>query len=486
MDVLIVDVDCAQLGIKRESFSESLRNNNINVFETPHIEKNKRDKERGFTYVVRLWCRTRDGQSICVLICDPWSTTYRLLEDKPEKDLRKKLDDLKQSLAISNVFINLKLVFRKTTSKYELNKKDKTQKIFPWIQIQTASKWYFNEVWKKLIAHHKKSSLLFEIKDDKFIEGESRVEVYAEALESMRLKPGGWLHLSEKIVKRVAAPNKHQGPSCDLVVQVLLNEVSPSEAPGISAIRVLSWDIECYSATRGFPNAAELHDSIIAIGLSTSTFYSEDKNPVRKVILLGTAQRENVEDDNFEIVCCSDERGLLMRFMQEVTASDADMLVGYNTYGFDWKYIRDRMKTLRFSENCIREMQKWSRVDTMQCQPEEQQLGSMAMGDNPLCYPRTPGRVGVDLWFYLKRQNSPDLPNLKLNTVSMHYLEDQKEDLPAKEMFNKFVEGPSGRYEIAKYCIKDCDLVLRLMHKLAVIPELFEMAKVTGTIPEDC
>ena len=40
------------------------------------------------------------------------------------------------------------------------------------------------------------------------------------------------------------------------------------------------------------------------------------------------------------------------------------------------------------------------------------------------------------------------LPNLKLNTVALHYLQDEKVDLPAKKMFEEFESSPEGRRHV--------------------------------------
>ena len=493
MNALIIDVDCVQIGIQdnRSSWNEEVRINSVDTFQTKHIEVNKKEARCGYTYVVRLWCRTEEEKSICILICDPWSTMYRQLRVQSDKEIDKNIKNIERIIrsgegfshfnGASKSLMQIQVVKRKSTFGYQIDSKTKSQCIFPWLEIRVASAYY-----RKMIAY----TILPAVQNDNkfmihpFIDGESKVEVYAEVLEKLNLKPGGWLHMNPEVVRRITPPNATLGPFCDLVVQVRMDELKPYDTQSISAVRVLSWDIECFSTKGAFPNAHEKGDKIIAIGLSTSTFYSETPNHVRKVISLGCVEKPSMTDpsQDFEIIECSDEAAMFRRFVHEITQSNADVLVGFYTYGFDWKYIRDRLTLQNTNSDPL---QVWSRVANMPCKPQEQQLGSSAMGDNPLCYPRTPGRLGIDLWFYLKRQNSPDLPNLKLNTVSEHYLKDRKDDLPAKTMFQKYSAGNKERYEVMKYCIKDCDLVLRLLDKLCVIPELFEMAKVTGTIPED-
>jgi DNA polymerase elongation subunit (family B) len=60
------------------------------------------------------------------------------------------------------------------------------------------------------------------------------------------------------------------------------------------------------------------------------------------------------------------------------------------------------------------------------------------------------------------------------------YLGDQKIDMPAKEMFARYVEGdPVKLREVAEYCIKDTLLPHKLMKKMCILLNLLEMAKAT-------
>jgi DNA polymerase delta subunit 1 len=163
---------------------------------------------------------------------------------------------------------------------------------------------------------------------------------------------------------------------------------------------------------------------------------------------------------------------------------DVDVVAGYNTCLFDWRYIHERVElVVPFHDRA--KVQAYSRYLGLSTPPADQDLASSAMGDNPLCYPKTPGRVNFDLWLYLKRENISGLENLKLNTVSKHFLNDEKHDLEAKAMFKAYREGARGRGKVAAYCRQDCKLVLDLMEKVEALPSVWEMAKITCTAPED-
>lgn len=63
--------------------------------------------------------------------------------------------------------------------------------------------------------------------------------------------------------------------------------------------------------------------------------------------------------------------------------------------------------------------------------------------------------------------------------MSKHFLGDAKIDLPAHEIFVKFEGTPTDRALIAEYAAKDTVLPLKLLVKLHVIENLFEMANAT-------
>jgi DNA polymerase delta subunit 1 len=91
-----------------------------------------------------------------------------------------------------------------------------------------------------------------------------------------------------------------------------------------------------------------------------------------------------------------------------------------------------------------------------------------------------PGRFIFDLFQEVKKGYKLD--SYKLDSVSKEYLGDQKIDMPAKEMFARFVEeDPVKLREVAEYCIKDTLLPHKLLSKLCTLINLLEMAKATWT-----
>ena len=487
MDAQILDVDCAQVGLGRNecSWSASFRAGSATLATTSRATQvHKRDRQKGYTFVVRLWCRTQQGLSLCVVVSDAWSTSYRLLKERPASELGNLAAQVQNDLcarAGAGGLAEVRVVRRRTTRGYVTDGSGE-EKTLQWLQIRAASAFIRGQIVPVLKGAQERQRVDAALPQ----QGEARVEVHSELLETCGLRPGGWLRLSHHVWRTAAPPRGTV--FCDMMVQVRSADLSTVSVETIAPIRLLSWDLECYSPSWAFPSAEKTDNKVIAIGVCCRTLFAAEALESLEVFTLGDATPA-VGSANvpaavpFRVVTCATELELFERFATAVAESNADVLVGYNTCGFDWRYLHTRMKTLGCTDSL--RCQRWSRLPDLLCRPEEQQLGSSAMGDNPLCYPRTPGRVGVDLWFVLKRQNSPDLPNLKLNTVSRHYLKDEKVDLPAKQMFAEYERGPEGRYLVAEYCCKDCVLVLDLVERLCVLPELLEMANVTSTIPED-
>jgi DNA polymerase delta subunit 1 len=276
---------------------------------------------------------------------------------------------------------------------------------------------------------------------------------------------------------------------CSWVAQLAARDLCPVTDPSrlTPPLRVLSWDIECYSASGEFPDASKHGDAVINIGIHARTFFSDSPAPEVLSLCLGAA---TVNDEGCELVCLETEESLFLEFAKRLRASDADVVVGYNTTLFDWPYLTKRVEYLskegRLSDGQVSEIFSLSRLRQKSTPPENSTMSSSAYGDNPLHLPRMPGRFEVDLWFYLKRENSTDLPDLKLNTVSKHYLNSSKVDLPPHRIFSNFSDGSSDKLgEIATYCIQDTTLVLKLVETLCVVQSLLQMSAVAGVVPFD-
>jgi DNA polymerase delta subunit 1 len=164
------------------------------------------------------------------------------------------------------------------------------------------------------------------------------------------------------------------------------------------------------------------------------------------------------------------EAALLEAFQKYLQKIDPDILTGWNIFGFDLEFLH--MRATRTGASTV-----WGRLKD--CPIEEvtvKNLSSSALGNNELKMTPMKGRYVFDLFQDVKREHK--LESYSLNNVSKHFLKDQKNDMPVKEIFSRYKEGDPVRLgEVAEYCIKDTELPHALMEKLCQIQNQVEMAK---------
>lgn len=120
-----------------------------------------------------------------------------------------------------------------------------------------------------------------------------------------------------------------------------------------------------------------------------------------------------------------------------------------------------------------------SRIWSRRCDLDTRIFVSNAYGESRNHYFNMWGRVTLDLLVYVKREYK--LESYKLDFVSRTYLKDWKIDLPYKLMFRYFEMDSTKRALIADYCVKDCELPIRLIDYFSTIPNLVGMSKITYT-----
>ena len=238
--------------------------------------------------------------------------------------------------------------------------------------------------------------------------------------------------------------------------------ITPLARDDIAPLRIMSFDIECYSSTGAFPDPKNPHDVVFQIGITTKAF-GQDGFLDRKCLCL----KETAGDD---VECFETEKDLLKAFERYLIKNDPDIITGWNIFGFDLEFL-----IIRATIHCgLRPV--WGRIRGEVAELVEKNLSSSALGNNELKMVPMKGRYVFDLFQDVKREHK--LESYSLNNVSKHFLSDQKNDMPVKEIFSRYKEGDPVRLgEVADYCIQDTVLPHKLMEKLCQIQNLVEMAK---------
>ena len=298
---------------------------------------------------------------------------------------------------------------------------------------------------------------------------ETKVDPIMMFFDSTNTIPCGWIQI-ENGIRNLKTRVSH----CGVELRCNIGNVKPLNRMDIAPLLVASIDIECYSAkrpdgTRGFPDKENESDKVAIIGTS----FWRIGTPVSEAITIQQCVGQCDEIDGVIVECFDSEAELFNGFRDLISIrSDPDIVIGYNTFGFDYAYMGLRgRKGVRYAYNG--RFAGWKSI------VQEKELESSALGQNKMTTPGWLGRVDIDLYNYIKSQHK--LQVYKLDAVSEHFLGKKKVDLPYQELFECLDGGPKEMAKACFYCAEDCRLPLELCKRLEIIPGLVEMSRVTFT-----
>lgn len=193
------------------------------------------------------------------------------------------------------------------------------------------------------------------------------------------------------------------------------DDVSPCSLPprATAPFKIASWDIECMSTTGAFPVAAK-GDPIIQIGTILGTLGEPETE--KHIFVLGTCDK--IPDGIVHTF--KKEREMILAWCNWIDEQGIDILMGYNIFGFDERYLWDRAVFLGIEK--MMEIQQLNRLheEGQMMRLDEKRLSSSAMGDNFMWLWNTTGRLRIDLFHYIKR--GYPLPSYKLDDTSRNFL----------------------------------------------------------------
>ena len=243
--------------------------------------------------------------------------------------------------------------------------------------------------------------------------------------------------------------------------------------------KVLSFDNEVYSHDWSFPQAMHPGDKIFMIGMTMSQVIDKVKVYSKHLLVLGETDPV-VNDDGIptEVIKYDSELKLLLGFSDFLRKHDPDVLIGYNIFKFDIKFMVDRSTSVL---RCINDFSKLGCMRNKTCEVKNVKWSSSAYGEQDLVYFEADGRLFIDLFPYVERNYK--LNNYKLSTVCSEFLPAgvNKDPITAKQMFKIFemeagVARNSEMAKVGKYCVQDSAVVIQLFEKLLVWFDLVEAA----------
>ena len=292
---------------------------------------------------VQLFGRTPEGYSIALHV-DFWPSVMVCLPDhwsqREGQELHRKLLRERQSLESR---VESKVVLHHRLAGFYPDLESSTPKLakFPFLQIACKSMSCF-----KTVSNYFKFTKVSvaDVSDHTFEVIEQDIPPVLELLEACRARPSAGLEISTRAL--------HQGDRlthCDLeytckVLPFCSFEQCPLKAVELDEVYpivIMSFDIECVpGAGRGFPDATKDDDAVVTI---CSTVKNLKTGQVCRASHT-TGQHDQLQ--RVQHFTYSDEAQMIEEWRDFVVQMDPDIITGYNTQGFDWKYLNIRMLNL--------------------------------------------------------------------------------------------------------------------------------------------
>lgn len=286
----------------------------------------------------------------------------------------------------------------------------------------------------------------------------------------------GWVEFSGKKIK----PEKQESRANHEYV-VHWRSLNKYECDNIPYPTILSFDIEVNSSIiTAMPKSENTEDEVFQISVVISSKRGEYKK-----YLLTLGKPDLTKLAGITVITYDTELLLLSGFSDLVKNSNANVMIGFNIFGFDENYMYERagrngMVSHSFLNQgfykqggCIKEI-KWS---------------SKAFKNQVHRYMEAEGRMYVDMLLVAKRDYGR-FENYKLETVSQNILGESKRGLSHGGIFKCYRLGMKGGSVGARalsicgdYCVQDSMLVLKLFEKMDTWTGLVEMAKVCNVSP---
>jgi len=372
-----------------------------------------------FNYVVDTYGRTGEGDIARV----------RLTGFKPYFYLRvgkESLTELQSSLK-SKTGSPIQVKITKEQKLDAISGFSELKKIDVW-KIEFYSLWAF-----KYIAREFKNN--FKIGSRKLIDSdifESNLPPYLRLFHEQGLNPASAFSFDGKEEQDDIKVDK-----CFITSYKTLKPIT-QEIP----LYALSYDLEVYSESGQFPLSKNLSDEIIQIGLSTR--WTDDfLNPVERIVLISGSC---IPSKSIKYISCKNEKELLLKFQELINYENPDILVGYNTFGFDDGYIAERCSILGINLSLGR-CDSWKNQDNV---PTIKKTFELASGKYEVRYLDLGGRLTIDLLLSIRREQNLD--SYKLDNVASTFLRDKVTDFvilsgAKTRMFEIHTKSTRGLFE---------------------------------------
>lgn len=243
---------------------------------------------------------------------------------------------------------------------------------------------------------------------------------------------------------------------------ILMESIEEEDYQFNAPFKILSLDIET-TAKEGKPNPEK--DRVILISLSFNPPY-KGKN---SLVLVAKPTKVNGDTQVF-----IDEKNMLEELIKIIDSYDPDFIVGYNINSFDLPFLY-----VRFKENKI--------FPSLGRSNDKPLLSKKLKEDNYRNH--ILGRVVVDVYEIVKELSEKGLIRLKrysLDDVGKALVGEGKVEIKHSEIVKIFEENDVDKMlKLIEYARRDATLTLRIFLEKRLIEKYIELSKVCGLLLQD-
>jgi DNA polymerase elongation subunit (family B) len=292
----------------------------------------------------------------------------------------------------------------------------------------------------------------------------------------------GWIKLPHDKIEI----HRDSNASTQLDVSIHWKDIiSLKDKKDIANFLQASWDIETYSYDRTFPDpnkkVGNEYPNVIYQVATTFKYYCESNVLVKHLLTLKKCAPIN--EENVIVEECKNEKELIERWAELISNMDPDIMYTYNGDTFDCRYFYERAKIYDdeldnyfLSKDLLSKLSRISNIPAIQ---KNEKFSSSAYGDSDFFRFYIPGRLNYDLLIHYKR-GMKKYPSYKLDFIANEILKEGKNDVSAKQIFEYYDNGhPDKIKEIGEYCLKDTELLQKLVDKQLILITIIQLANVT-------
>lgn len=290
--------------------------------------------------------------------------------------------------------------------------------------------------------------------------------------------------------------------SCKYEIICQWNKIRDISYDKIVHPMILTFDIETYSSrwnikgvgSSAFPDVEIEKDEVYMISCTFHRYLSDRYN--RYLICNKACNDPSEHDRKIELVSVNTEVEVLNKFKELIHKYDPDILIGHNILGYDLQYmayrsgcpIRKGNQLQKYplewlskrKQNIWGSFSELGKLKYKKCKLIENSWSSSAYKGMNFKYIDINGRLLIDTMPYIRR-TQPTLENVKLEFVSQKFLGEGKNPIDYQEQFSIYdTNDPVRMTHVAKYCVQDAELCLKLMYKLNIWIDLNEISNVVG------